>query len=715
MKGKSSQSNSIVRVWAYTRVSTEEQAQRENNSLGTQRSYCEQYVQLNEMDGWKLMRIIEDPGHSAANLKRPGMEELVEGIKCGQVDVILIYKLDRLTRSLKDFYILWELMEQHGVNFVSVTEKHLDTTTALGRMILQIILLFAQFEREQTVQRLKDKFAQAARSGERHPGTPPYGYVFDPKNRSLSIDPSESKVVRWMFELAVKLAGAAAVARALNDAGHRTRTLVRFKGKKNEYTIGGKRWNANKVIKHIGNVAYKAIRLGSNGEEFPANWKPLVSRKLWEQANRAISRQDEKASDQPTKRENFTNKAKALLKGLLFCGHCRNAMTPKAGGKKTAEGTARPYYTCQSVVQFGSQSDCTLRNITATGFDAFVIRLIGEFGKNPALIKQTVQASQKNKTKSVRPLKSRLQGLKSELRQVSTEIANCLKLARTKGSGSFTEELLAEANALSERKQVLQREIDSLKAEIDYLQQSASDENLIAEALCNFEESCQHLTFDERVEVIGLLVESIHVERVDPEAVDLKAHLDASAQTAPVHWHRLKFNFHIKEVIGPVEPSAKDAPLKPANARTEVEILAGLVGYDWSTGGFAVHPFKLDERRLEASAGRVKFTLYKKRHILATALQWRRQLDDNPHLGTRDIATQIGVTVIRIRQILRLAKLHPSIQEHILSMPCKQANRSFSEHALRELVVLQPEEQLSRFNQKWPGHTLGSNKAIHTK
>lgn len=709
MKQNTSTSSSITRVWAYTRVSTDEQAQRENNSLGTQRSYCEQYVALNEMEGWKLMRVIEDAGHSAATLKRPGMQELIEAIEAGQVDVVLIYKLDRLTRSLKDFYILWELMERHGVNFVSATEKHLDTTTAIGRMILQIILLFAQFEREQTVQRLKDKFSQAARNGERHPGVPPYGYDADVKNRTLVVNQDEARILKCMFQWAIELASAAAVAHALNQAGHRTRLLTRYKGQPNEYTVGAKFWNPNKVIKIIRNVAYKAIRLDSDGKEYPANWKPLVSKKLWEQANRAISRMDEKEDSKSAKREHFSNKSQALLKGLLFCGHCGLSMSPKAGGKKTAQGDVRPYYTCQSVVQFGATSDCTLRNISATGFDAFTIRLMGEFGKNPELIRHTIQASRKNKTKSVRPLKSRLQELKSEMRQVATEIANCLKLARSKGSGSFTGELLEEANGLSERKQVLHREIDSLKAEIDYLQQSASDENLIAEALCHFEDSCQHLSFEERVEVIGLLVESIHVERIDPDAEELKALLDTPAQSDSVNWHRLKLQFYIKEMLGLSAEHNTDAPSKPVKARTEVEIIAGLTGFDWSTTGFAVHPFKLDERRLEAGSRWLEFTIYKKRHLLATAVQWRQQLGENPHLGTSVIASQVGVSAMRVRQILRLTKLHPNIQKLILSLPYKEASGSFSERALRELVALPPEEQLARFRMKWPDQTLGSN------
>jgi len=708
MKSELPSSNSIVRVLGLARVSTDEQAQRENNSIGMQRSYCEQYVELQKIHGWKMMKVIEELGYSAGTLKRPGMQELIEAIEAGLVDVVLVYKLDRLTRSLKDFFVLWDIMQRHNVNFVSATESF-DTTTAIGRVILHVILTFAQFEREQTAQRLKDKFAQAARNGERHPGTPPYGYTGDFKKRTLIINNEEAKVIRLMFRWAVELGSAAAVVRALNSAGYRTRILTRYRNRPKEYTVGGKPWNPNKVIKILQNVAYKGIRLGTDGTEYPAIWKPLVSKKVWEQANRMISRTDEKKSKEPAKRDNFTNKSQALLKGLLFCGHCENAMTPKAGGKKTAEGQTRPYYTCQSVVQFGSGSDCTLRNISASGFDAFIVRLIGKFGKNPVLIKQTIQASQKNKTKSVRPLKSQLRELKAEFRQVTNEIENCLKLARAKGSGSFTSELLEDANELSERKQTLQRKIDSLKVEIDYLQQSASDENLIAEALCDFEESCRHLTFAERAEVIGLLVESIHVERIDSTAEALEVYTDASASHESVQWHRLKIRFHIKGALGQVSENNSASPKKSPHARTEVEVIAGLLGMDWSTGGFAVHPFKLDECRLEASSGRVKFTLYKKRHILATTLQWRKQLDDNPHLGTRDIASQIGVTAIRIRQILRLSKLHPSIQAHILSLPGKEASRGFSEHALRELVALQPEEQLIRFRQKWPNHTLGSH------
>lgn len=142
MNQNSSNPNSIVRVWAYTRVNTDE-AQRGNNSLGTQQSSCEQFVQLNEMKGWKLMRVVEDAGHSAATLKRPGMQELIEATEAGQLDVAIIHRLDRLTRNLKDFYQLCETMDRCGVNFVSVSEKVMNLTgqfrTSAHRQLLELV------------------------------------------------------------------------------------------------------------------------------------------------------------------------------------------------------------------------------------------------------------------------------------------------------------------------------------------------------------------------------------------------------------------------------------------------------------------------------------------------------------------------------------------------------------------------------------------------
>jgi hypothetical protein len=367
-------------------------------------------------------------------------------------------------------------------------------------------------------------------------------------------------------------------------------------------------------------------------------------------------------------------------------------MSPKPGGKKTAKGDIRPYYTCQSVVQFGSNSDCRLRNIAATGFDAFIIRVIAEFGKNPSLIEATVKASEKNKAQSVRPLKSQMQKLKGELKVVSAEVTRCLKLARNKNSGSFTNDLLAEANKLSERKQLLELEIEKLRLEIDYCQQSVGNGTLISESLRNLELACQHLDFEERAEVIRLLVERIEIMASGPPK-DLAERISSLGKGQPaVQWHKIRIKFHIQQ---PLEGHL-DSAGKTANARTEITLTAGLVGTDWNKGGFVVEPFTLSEALLERASKPVRFIIYKNRHLIATALEWRRLLNDHPHLGTADIAAQVKLSKRRTRQILALANLHPDIRKRILAVPFKHSQRTGTEKHLRSICSLPHFRQLAR-------------------
>ncbi|MGB0419293.1 MAG: hypothetical protein ACPGF8_06860 [Opitutales bacterium] len=267
----------------------------------------------------------------------------------------------------------------------------------------------------------------------------------------------------------------------------------------------------------------------------------------------------------------------------------------------------------------------------------------------------------------------------------------------------YHSELLDEANQLSERKQQLRQEIDSTKVEIEYCEQSASDENLIAESLRNFEDACQHLTFEERAEVIGLLVESIGIRCIEPPQAEMEDYVADTIAGGAVQWYQLKIKFHLHGAL--TEEFARG---KSLNARTEVTVIAGLVGSDWDTGGFVVQPFKLNECRLNATSKRVTFITYKKRHLLATALQWREQLNQNPHLKAADIAAQVGLSAIRVRKILRLTLLHSKIQTLILKTPHAVSKRKFSERKLREFTPLTHAEQLTLFHQKWPDQNLDS-------
>ncbi|MEO5355476.1 MAG: recombinase family protein, partial [Magnetococcus sp. XQGC-1] len=170
----------------------------EFNSLDAQRESCEAYITSQKSEGWFMVPDrYDDGGFSGGNLERPALKRMMEDVENGKINVIVVYKIDRLTRSLMDFGKLVEVLERHSVTFVSITQSF-NTTTSMGRLTLNILLSFSQFERELSAERIRDKFAASKRKGMWMGGHPPLGY--DVKERKLVINPAEAETVRWIFQ-----------------------------------------------------------------------------------------------------------------------------------------------------------------------------------------------------------------------------------------------------------------------------------------------------------------------------------------------------------------------------------------------------------------------------------------------------------------------------------------------------------------------------------
>jgi site-specific DNA recombinase len=210
-----------VRCAVYTRKSSEEGLDMEFNSLDAQREACEAYIASQMPEGWMLVHDrYDDGGVSGGTLERPALKGLLADIERGQVDVVVVYKIDRLSRSLMDFAKLVEVFERRNVTFVSVTQSF-NTTTSMGRLTLNVLLSFAQFEREVIGERIRDKFAASRKKGMWMGGFVPLGYRVE--NRKLVIDTKEAGTVRMIFERFLKVGSATLVARALNAEGVTTR------------------------------------------------------------------------------------------------------------------------------------------------------------------------------------------------------------------------------------------------------------------------------------------------------------------------------------------------------------------------------------------------------------------------------------------------------------------------------------------------------------
>lgn len=219
-----------IRCAIYTRKSTSEGLSEDFTSLDAQRESGESYIQSQKSQGWIAMPDqYNDGGFTGANMDRPAMQQLLEDIKQGKVNCVVVYKVDRLSRSLLDFVKLLQFFEDHKVAFVSVTQ-HFNTNTSMGRLTLNILLSFAQFEREIISERTRDKIGAAKKKGKWVGGRPALGYDLDKGNHRIVVNPKEAELIRLTFDLYIREKSLLTVAQILNERGFRTKAHLR-KGK----------------------------------------------------------------------------------------------------------------------------------------------------------------------------------------------------------------------------------------------------------------------------------------------------------------------------------------------------------------------------------------------------------------------------------------------------------------------------------------------------
>jgi site-specific DNA recombinase len=272
-----------VRCAIYTRKSSEEGLDQAFNSLDAQREACAAYILSQASEGWvALPEVYDDGGLSGGTLARPALQRLLGEIAAGRVDTVVVYKVDRLTRSLMDFSKLVETFDKAGTSFVSVTQSF-NTTTSMRRLTLNMLLSFAQFEREVTAERIRDKIAASKAKGMWMGGTPPIGYK--PNGRSLEIVEDDARVIRRIFELYLQLGNVRAVAGSLGEGKiwSPTGTVA-----KTGRTIGGVPLSRGQIYKILNNRLYVGI-IEHKGQIYPALHDPIVERDVFDRVQALLA------------------------------------------------------------------------------------------------------------------------------------------------------------------------------------------------------------------------------------------------------------------------------------------------------------------------------------------------------------------------------------------------------------------------------------------
>ena len=313
----------ILRCAVYTRKSSEEGLEQDFNSLEAQREACESYVKSQAHEGWTLIPDhFDDGGFSGGNTDRPALIQLMDLVRAGAVDVIVIYKIDRLTRSLMDFAKLAETFDKHSVSFVSVTQSF-NTTDSMGRLMLNVLLSFAQFERELTGERIRDKFAASKRRGMWMGGPQPLGY--DVKDRQLIVNPAEAETVRRIYDLYMELGNVRLVEEELRRLGLRTKSYVSAAGRQ----MGDLSFTRGHLYKILSTPLYVG-EISHKGERHKGLHDAIVDKVIWDRVQAALN------DNTQGKRQRANAKEPSLLAGLLAdeFGHKLTATHAVKGGKR---------------------------------------------------------------------------------------------------------------------------------------------------------------------------------------------------------------------------------------------------------------------------------------------------------------------------------------------------------------------------------------------
>jgi site-specific DNA recombinase len=272
------------RCAVYTRKSSEEGLEQDFNSLHAQREACEAFIKSQAGEGWRLIKTAyDDGGFSGGSMERPALQQLLEDIRQKRVDVIVVYKVDRLTRSLADFAKMVEAFDQHGVSFVAVTQQF-NTTTSMGRLTLNVLLSFAQFEREVTGERIRDKIAASKRKGLWMGGTVPLGY--DVVDRRLVINTREAETVRGIYKRYLEVASVRRLKQELDRKGVVSKRRLSRSGNQS----GGRPFSRGALYELLANPLY-AGEIRHHEDRHPGQHQAIVDRELWDQVQRCLSQQ----------------------------------------------------------------------------------------------------------------------------------------------------------------------------------------------------------------------------------------------------------------------------------------------------------------------------------------------------------------------------------------------------------------------------------------
>jgi len=488
--------NGRVRCAIYTRKSSDEGLQQEFNSLDAQREAAEAYIASQKAEGWVcLPERYDDGGFTGGNMDRPALQRLLADIDAGTVDCVVVYKVDRLSRSLMDFARIVEVFERRNVSFVSVTQ-HFNTTQSMGRLTLNILLSFAQFEREIIGERIRDKIAASRQRGKWTGGTPVLGYDVDRSNGSpkLVINPSEAARVLEIFELYTQRGSLLSVANELRRRGWTTKRWTTRSGT----AKGGHEFDKCSLYNLLTNVLY-AGKVQHRSEVYDGEHQAIVPDELFRRVQAQLQHNGRSGGAE------VRNRHGALLRGLLHCKACGRVMTHTFSSR----GNKRyRYYTCTNAIKRG-WANCPTKSLPAGEIERAVVDQIRCIGGDPELLRETLAEAQQH-------VRSRLERLAVERAGVERGLARAhAEIRRLAGAGGPAAAVADRIADLNDQARKSDRRLAEIAAEASELERELVGEADVTAAFTDFENAWQALSPREQTRLVALLVARVEFDAAD--------------------------------------------------------------------------------------------------------------------------------------------------------------------------------------------------------
>jgi site-specific DNA recombinase len=465
----------------YTRVSSRNQAEADYSSLETQRERLEAFCK--SQDNYTVFHVYEDGGYSADSLDRPALKEMLRDLRDGKINCVLAYKIDRLTRSVRDFHQLMDVFDRHGVKFVSVTQS-LDTQNPMGRLLRNVLLDFAQFEREMTADRTRDKMHQRAQKGLWNGGNVPYGYKAE--NKRLIANGEETRRLQFMFE---RFADTPSLAR-LRDDLHR----------RDWYNRANKPWSKTALDQILRNPIYSGY-VRFNEQLYKGEHAAIVEESVF---NKVQSVRRDRSHCTTTLKRVF------LLKGLIRCSECGSWMTPHYTQKKSKDGSTYriSYYRCTKTMHFNN-SVCSIRHINADHVEGLVIGKLSELSQNEAYLKASVEDLNRDLLRKIAPLEREAQQIRKRLSEIEQEIGRYIKAL---GQGKLSiARLEAQIGYLEADKKTLQIGLSECECKMNEAAIRDYNAEILHRTLQDFRTAFTSLTPVEQSEALQCVLKAVTV------------------------------------------------------------------------------------------------------------------------------------------------------------------------------------------------------------